>query len=134
MARATERAVRTAPAEPKRPRLQLIDPRVLRRQSARRRLYVAALISFAVGLFAVAMAQAELVKDQHELDLLRNELADLEQERDRLVREVDRASAPEVIVSRAEQMGMVRAADPVYLSGVRPLREPAPEAVAEAEE
>ncbi len=120
---AARRKPSSTAAVTERPRLRLIDRRVLRRLAVRRLAYTTACLVLVVGIFAVALAQAELVKGQQQLDETRRELDDAQALRARLEREVDRASSPDEIVSRARVLGMVRAADPIYFTAVRPLAE-----------
>lgn len=68
------------------------------------------------ALFAVASVQASLVGGQQDLDQLRSRIGELGAERARLERAVDQASSPAVITGRAGELGMVRAANPVYLT------------------
>ncbi|MDA3039731.1 MAG: hypothetical protein O3C27_09420 [Actinomycetota bacterium] len=106
-----------------RPRLHLIDRAALRRLAARRVAYFTTCFLLVAGVFAVALAQAELVQRQHRLDQTRRSIVEADAELARLEREVDRASSPAVIISRANALGMVRAAEPVYFTAVRPLVE-----------
>ena len=103
-----------------RPQLRVLDQEAIRRRARRRN---AALLLFMVllgALFAVAFVHAYLVATQQELDQTRNEIAELRNERARLERAVDEASSPALIVDRAGELGMVRAAQPVFLVSVRP--------------
>ena len=118
--RSARRVERT---EVDRPRLRLIDHRVLRRLAVRRLIFTMMCALFALGIFAVALAQAELVEGQRRMDETRRSLTEVQAEKARLEREVDRASSPAEIVDRARAMGMVRAADPVYFMAVRPVVE-----------
>ncbi len=122
-ARAPRQGERAGAKITERPRLRLIDRSVLRRLAVRRIAYFSTCIVLVIGVFAVALAQAELVERQHRLDQTRRSLDEAEAELARLQRDVDRASSPEVIVSRAAALGMVRAAEPVYFTAVRPLVE-----------
>lgn len=82
-----------------------------------------AIVTFIVllaGLFAVALIQAQLVADQHELDVLRGRIMEAETERAHLQRAVEESSAPAAIIGRAQELGMVRATSPVYLAAVAP--------------
>jgi hypothetical protein len=79
-----------------------------------------------IGFFAAALAQAQLVANQHELDLLRTRIAEAEADRARLERSVEESSAPGAIIDRAVAIGMVRANDPVYLAAVGPAPEVLP--------
>lgn len=123
--RTTAPARRRAPAAAprlgagNRPRLQVLDQEAVRRRARRRN---AALLAFVVvlnGLFVVAFVHARLVEGQQDLDVLRSQIADLQAERAQVERAVDEASSPARIVERAEALGMVRAAEPVYLPPTR---------------
>lgn len=103
----------------RRPRLQVLDQAAIRRRARRRNLALALFIVLLAGLFGVAMVHAGLVESQQELDTLRTRIAELEAERAQIEREVDAAASPARIVARAEAMGMVRAAEPVYLKPTR---------------
>ncbi|MEM8926107.1 MAG: hypothetical protein AAGD35_21585 [Actinomycetota bacterium] len=103
----------------RRPRLQVLDQAAIRRRARRRNLAVVLFIVLLAGLFGVAMVHAGLVESQQELDTLRTRIAELEAERAQIEREVDAAASPARIVARAEAMGMVRAAEPVYLQPTR---------------
>jgi cell division protein FtsL len=118
---ATAARARVVAAERERPRLRLIDRKVLRRLAARRLAYTIACVVFVLGVFAVALAQAELVEGQRQLDETRRVLDDARTERAALQRDLDRASSPHAIVSRARSLGMVRAAEPVYFTAIRPV-------------
>lgn len=72
------------------------------------------------GLFAIAFFQATLAANQKNLDTMRAEIAAARKEKATLAQAVDEASSPIAIVTRAEELGMVRAIQPVYLSAVAP--------------
>lgn len=100
-------------------RLRVVDP-VAMRSRARRRLATFAVFGVViVAMFAVAFVHAQLVRRQGELDDMREQVAQAEAEQARLTRDVVIASAPDSIVNRAMALGMVRAAEPVYLVAVR---------------
>lgn len=107
------------PAGATRPNLRVIDRKSVRAGAIRRAVYICATSVVVVGLFAVAFVQAQLVEGQRELDSMRQELDIAQEERAELVRDVDIASSPGAIVARAEALGMVRAADPIYFNAVR---------------
>lgn len=117
-------ARRLNPASPRsrqsRPKLRLVDARVLRASARRRAISLVAMLSLAAGMFLVAFAHAQLVGTQQRLDQIRSQVAEAEAERARLERDVVFASSPESIVVRATALGMVRATDPQYLVAVRP--------------
>lgn len=118
-------AIREAarPAGATRPNLRVIDRKSVRAGAIRRAIYICATSLVVAGLFAVAFVQAQLVEGQRELDRLRQDLDIAQDQRAELVRDVDIASSPSEIVARAEALGMVRAADPVYFSAVRELED-----------
>lgn len=102
-----------------RPKLQVLDQEAVRRRARRRNVALLAFIVVLNGLFAVAFVQARLVEGQQDLDLLRSRIADVQAERAQVERAVDEASSPERINERAAELGMVRAAQPVYLQPTR---------------
>ncbi len=77
-----------------------------------------------IGMFVSAMAQAELVRGQQELNELRADVAEAENLRADLEREIVVASAPQVIVQQARALGMVRATEPQYFPAVRSVGTP----------
>lgn len=103
-----------------RPNLKVIDKKSVRAGALRRFVYFSASLLVVVALFGVAFVQAKAVEGQRELDQLRQELDAARSVRAELVRDVDIASSPGAIVARAEGLGMVRAADPVYFTAIRP--------------
>lgn len=104
-------------ARSRKPELRVLDQEAIRKRARRRNAALALFIVAMNGLFGVAFVHARLVENQQELDLMRARIAELEVERTRVQRAVDEASAPAVVVSRAtEELGMVRAAEPVYLA------------------
>ncbi|HVX17096.1 MAG TPA: hypothetical protein VHA73_03605 [Acidimicrobiales bacterium] len=112
MAATTAPARRTATAVPRRattttrrPDLRVVDPRPWR---IRRGVVVVAALVFVFGaLLASAVFHALLAQGQQRLDHLNSQVSDAQQTYDRQRLEVDRLSAPDRIVSRAEQLGMV---------------------------
>ncbi|MFT7600296.1 MAG: cell division protein FtsL [Acidimicrobiales bacterium] len=102
-----------------RPNLRVIDQKSIQANARRRVVYVTVCLAVVAGLFGVAMVQAQLVENQQHLDDVRRRLDASEDDRARLIRDVDVKSSPESIVSRAVQLGMVRAADPIYFTAVR---------------
>ena len=70
------------------------------------------------ALFGVTLIQAQLVSPQQELDRLGEELVDLRAERSVLEHEVAIESAPERIIERAEELGLVPIPDLVPIEGV----------------
>ncbi len=109
-----------------RPQLRVLDQEALRRRARRRNMAMTLFIVVIIGFFAAALAQAQLVANQHELDVLRSRIAAAEAERARLERAVEESSAPAAIIYRAGELGMVRANEPVYLAAVAPAPEVVP--------
>ncbi len=103
------------------PGLFVIDFAALRSRTRRRRLVLVSLTLLVGAFFAVALVQAQLVQTQSQLDGLEAENARLANDIALLDREVVVASSPEEVVRRARELGMVRAARPVYLVATRPL-------------
>lgn len=114
---------RAKPA-PAKPALRLINAAIMRRERRQRRLVLLVATIFALVMFVVATAQAQLVQGQRELDAQRAAVSAAKSEKLRLERQIVVASAPQVIVERATAMGMVRAQDPQYLIAVRSIGEP----------
>lgn len=106
-------------ATPKKPKLRVVDGASLRRAARRRALVSLSVIGLVVTLFAVALLYAQLVKGQQAIDGLRTEIAEAEEERARLERDIAVVSTPDAILTRAAELGMVRAVDPQYLVAVR---------------
>jgi cell division protein FtsL len=113
----------TAPVERraphKRPELRVLDQAASRRRTRRRIAMAILFVIVLVGLFLVAFVHARLVEGQQQLDDIRGRIAELETEKARLARAVDEASSPAVVVDRANELGMIRAEEPVYLLAVR---------------
>lgn len=101
-----------------RPRLRVLDQAAIRRRARRRNAVLALFVVVLGALFGVAFVHAHLVESQHDLDLMRARIAELEAERALLERAVDEASSPGLIVDRARRLGMVRAEGAVYLAAV----------------
>lgn len=119
-AASSRQRVVSSPANVVRPHLRVLDQQALRRRARRRNVAMVMFIVLIIGFFAAALAQAQLVANQHELDLLRTRIAEAEADRARLERSVEESSAPGAIIDRAVEIGMVRANDPVYLAAVGP--------------
>lgn len=114
-----ERTGARAPTRSQRPRLRVLDQAAARRRARRRLAAIALTVAAVAGLFAIALAHAQLVANQHQLDEMRSRMDELEAEKAQIERAVDEASSPAVVVDRAEELGMVRASEPVYLAVVR---------------
>ncbi len=104
------------------PKLRVIDHHRLKRAARRRRMGLWLAGAVAVGMFVSALAQAELVRGQQELNQLRVDVAEARAEQARLEREIVMASAPQIVVERARALGMVRATEPQYFPAVRALQ------------
>ncbi|MDH3681863.1 MAG: hypothetical protein OEV40_18145 [Acidimicrobiia bacterium] len=110
----------TSPKAASRPRLRVLDQAAVRRRARRRNAVLLAFIVLLAALFLVAFVHARLVESQQELDLMRTRISELQVDKAQLERAVDEASSPALIVERASALGMVRAAEPVYLASVVP--------------
>lgn len=123
MTAAVARRSQTVPAPRrsalKRPQLKILDQGAIRRRARRRNALLLAFIVVLNGFFLVAFVHARLVESQQDLDLMRARITELQTERARIERAVDEASSPSLIVERASALGMVRAANPVFLAAVR---------------
>ncbi len=123
-ARVTERAGNrrtAAPAKASKPKLRVVDHHRLKRAARRRRMGLWLAGAVAVGMFVSALAQAELVRGQQELNEMRAQVVEVRAEQARLEREIVMASAPQIVVERARGLGMVRATEPQYFPAVRAL-------------
>ncbi len=103
-----------------RPQLRVLDQAAVRRRARRRNALILLFLTLLSALFVVAFVHAHLVATQQDLDQTRADIADLRNERSRLERAVDQASSPALIVERAGELGLVRAAQPVFLVSVEP--------------
>ena len=72
-----------------------------------------------LGFFAVAFVHAQLVSSQQELDQTRLQISEAKAEQASIQRNVDAASAPEAIIARASELGMVPAEQASYLTANR---------------
>lgn len=106
-------------ANPRKPDLRVLDQASIRRRARRRNAVLALFLVVLSAFFLVAFVHARLVESQHELDLMRSQIAEYTSERARAERAVDEASAPATIVERATDLGMVRSEEPMYLRAVR---------------
>lgn len=107
---------------PSAPKLRVLDQAATRRRARHRSALLILFIAVLAGFFAVAFVHAELVAGQHDLDAVRAEISQAEARHAELARTVEEASAPATIVTRATELGMVRARQPVYLAAAAPLR------------
>lgn len=107
----------------RRPKLQVLDHRPIRQRARRRNALLVLFVVVLLGFFAVAFVHAELVAGQQDLDAVRARIAEAEAHKARVARAAEEASSPQQIVLRAEELGMVRAYQPVYLQAVAPERE-----------
>ncbi len=103
-------------AEPRRPKLRIVDKGAIKRRARRRAVLGVSAATIAAGVFAVALGYAQLAKGQQQLDSIRSDISQSQAEIARLERDVVLASSPEAIVQQAVSLGMVRAENPVYLT------------------
>jgi cell division protein FtsL len=112
------RKIIASPSEFREPLLRLVD-RAGAKSEARRRLIVTLSITAVVlTLFAVALVQARLVQSQRDIDVLNAKIVLVEAERAQLARDVIIAESPAGILDRADQLGMVKAVEPVHLTAI----------------
>lgn len=114
-------SAKTGSKQGSKPNLRVLDQVAIRRRARRRNAAILLFMVLLSGLFVVAFVHARLVATQQELDQTRSQIAELRNERARLERAVDEASSPALIVERAGELGMVRAAQPAFLVAVAPL-------------
>ncbi|MGH1494110.1 MAG: hypothetical protein ACRBK7_32745 [Acidimicrobiales bacterium] len=120
---AQKRRTSTSTGTSTRPKLKVLNQEAIRQRARRRNALFVLFNIVLVGFFAVAFVHANLVAGQQDLDGVRTRIAEAEAHRAKVARAVEEASAPAIIVSRAEALGMVRAHQPVYLQAVSPVRE-----------
>lgn len=111
----------TSSARAKLPTSLRVKSKVSHKARAENRVRFAGLAFFIFvlgALFAVTLIQAQLVSPQQELDSLAEELVDLRAERSVLEHEVAVESAPERIIERAEELGLVPIPDLVPIEQV----------------
>ena len=106
-----------------RPKLKVLNQQAIRQRARRRHALLALFIVVLLGFFAVAFVHAELVADQQELDSIRTRIAEAEAHQAKVERAAEEASSPAVIVGRAQELGMVRANQPVFLAAAAPVRD-----------
>ncbi len=106
-----------------RPKLRVLNQQAIRQRARRRHALMALFVVVLLGFFAVALVHAELVADQQQLDGIRARIAEAEAHNAKIERAVEERSSPKAVVSRAEELGMVRAYQPVYLAAAAPLRD-----------
>ncbi len=106
-----------------RPKLRVLNQQAIRQRARRRHALVALFIVVLLGFFAVAFVHAELVADQQQLDGIRTRIAEAEAHNAKIERAVEERSSPKAIVKRAQELGMVRAHQPVYLAATAPVRD-----------
>ncbi len=118
------RSPKTNTPKSTRPKLKVLDQQAIRQRARARQALLLMFIVVLLGFFGVAFVHAELVADQQELDSIRAEIAETEAEKAKLERAVEEASAPQIVVTRAmEDLGMVRAHQPVYIDATVPVRD-----------
>ena len=106
-----------------RPKLKVLNQQAIRQRARRRHALVALFIVVLLGFFAVAFVHAELVADQQQLDAIRTRIAEAEAHQAKVERAAEEASSPSAIVNRAQELGMVRANQPVFLAAAAPVRD-----------
>ncbi len=104
------------------PKLRVLDQAANRRRARHRSALLILFVAVLAGFFAVAFVHAELVAGQHELDAVRADISQAEARHAELARAVEAASAPDRVVTRAIELGMVRSPQPVYLATAAPIR------------
>lgn len=109
------RAVPPRP-RPARPRLRVVDPAARRRAVlVRRAIWVAVLLS-AVSVFAIVAFHVVLAQGQLRLDRLSERTAAQQARYERLRLDVARRSAPDRIVTRAAELGLVPAGQATFVA------------------
>ncbi len=122
VATATKQRVerRAKPAQKaKRPVLRFLDQQSIRSRKRKRNVLLAGFFVVILALFLVAYAQAQLVSSQQDLDVIRSRTAELTAESEHLRVLVNEASAPNSIVAKAEEIGMILGESPVFVESVR---------------
>lgn len=125
-AAATANRRRSSSSTSRRPQLRVLNQQAIRQRARHRNALLALFLIVILGFFAVAFVHAQLVSGQRELDELLANIEQAEADRARLSRAVEEASSPAQVVKRAELLGMVRAAEPIYLSATVPAGQVAP--------
>ncbi len=123
----------TKPQTNRTPELRVIDQQATRRRARQRNALLGLFLAVLAGFFVVAFVHADLVAGQQQLDTVRAEIVEAELHQAELARLVEQDSAPDVIVARAMELGMVPANEPVFLAAVAPrpdvtVQTPLPEA------
>jgi len=113
------RKIISYPAEFREPILRLVDRAAVKSEPRRRLIVTLSIAAVVVMLFAVALVQARLVQSQRDIDVLNARIVVVEAERARLARDVIFAESPAGILARADQLGMVPAAEPIHLIAIR---------------
>lgn len=115
------------PRRPPRPDLRVVDPDELSPAARRRRARILVTLASVVlvgSLFGVTAFHTVLVADQGDLDALNRRVAEQEARYERLRLQVAELESPDRIVREAtERLGMVPAADVVYLTPTPELAE-----------
>lgn len=92
-------------------------PDLNKRAKADRRTFVIFLSSIgAVGLLMLLVINTMLAQDAFELHRLQAQATTLTDQREAVMRQIDLASSPEVLASRATALGMVPSQSPRFLS------------------
>ncbi len=109
----------SSPSEIREPLLRIVDRAAAKSEPRRRLIVTLSIAAVVIALFAVALVQARLVQSQRDIDILNARIVLVEAERAQLAREVIFAESPAGILERADQMGMVKAVEPVHLTAIR---------------
>ncbi len=113
------RKIIASPSEFREPLLRLVDRAGAKSEPRRRLIVTLSITAVVLTLFAVALVQAQLVQSQRDIDVLNAKIVLVEAERAQLARDVIFAESPAGILDRADQLGMVKALDPVHLTAIR---------------
>ncbi len=105
------------------PKLRVLDQVAVRQRARRRNALLILFIVVLIGFFAVAFVHAELVAGQQDLDAIRSRIAQAQADNAQRSRAAEEAASPRAIVARAQELGMVRAHQPVYLTPTAPVRD-----------
>lgn len=105
-------------APPLRGVLKVMEQQNPRKSLKRQYGFFTLLVIGLVVIFSVVYLQAKLVSPQQDLDLINERIEKLELEKSALEKSVNESSAPNNIISKAEELGMVKSAPPVSLNSL----------------
>ena len=105
----------TVKVRKERPNFKFLDQKQVKDRSKKRALLFCLFVSAVAMLFFVAYSQAELVSNQRQLDEIRSQTTEIETEIEIAKTEINLLSSPNHIVSSAQDMGMVQAAQALYI-------------------